>query len=391
MAGRPAIDVYPRGVAGEESSEERRGNEVLLARIQTVPVYVSPTWFIVAALLTVIFEPVVADWVPGLGAWSWVVAASFVVLLYASVLVHELGHALAARAYGLPVHRITLHMLGGVTEISRADVTPGRQFVIAGIGPALSLALGVIGLLLAQALDPGSVVHLLAVQLGAANLLVGVFNLLPGLPLDGGQLLRAAVWKVSGNPGQATVAAAWVGRVVAVAVVLGPVLWSMVTNSEPDLLLIIWMALIGAFVWTGATQALRSEKIQSRLRALSVRGLARRAWPVLADTPVAEGLRRLTEGGARALVVVDHEDKPLALVSEVAVTAIPVERRPWVTVASVSRRIEPGLILALDLDGPGLLDAMRALPAEEYLVLDAEGRVFGVLAAKDVDRAFAGV
>ena len=95
-----------------------------------------------AALVTVVFEPVVERWVPGLGSWTWIVAGCFAVLLYASVLVHELGHAMAARAYGLPVHRITLQMLGGVTETSRKDVTPGRQFVIAGVGPLLSLLLG---------------------------------------------------------------------------------------------------------------------------------------------------------------------------------------------------------------------------------------------------------
>ena len=297
---------------------------------------------------------------------------------------------MAARGFGLPVHRITLHMLGGVTEITKADVTPGRQFVIAGIGPLLSLALGAAGLLLAQILDPGTVLHLLAVQLGAANLLVGVFNLLPGLPLDGGQLLRAAVWKASGSPSTGTLVAAWGGRVVAVAVVVLPVGWALVRGREPDLVFLVWMALIGAFIWSGATQSLRAERVQDRLRQLSVRGLARRAIPVLADTPLAEALRRLEAAGARALVVVDHQDQPLALVSEAAVTATPVERRPWVSVGTVSRRLEPGLVVTVDLDGPALLNAMRSLPAQEYLVVDAEGRVFGVLATQDVDRVFAG-
>ncbi len=373
----------------EAQEEPRRGNEIVLGRVRGVPVFVAPTWFLVAGLVTVVFQPVVERWVPDLGNWSWIVSACFAVLLYASVLVHELGHAMAARGFDLPVHRITLHMLGGVTEISRSDITPGRQFVIAGVGPLLSLALGAIGLGLAQVLDTGTVIHLLAVQLGAANLLVGVFNLLPGLPLDGGQLMRAVVWKLSGDPGTATNAAAWIGRAVAVGLVVIPVVWSLAVGAEPDLLFVVWTALIGAFVWSGATQALRAEKVQSKLRDLSVRSIARRAYPVLADTPLAEALRRLTEHGAQALVVVDRDDKPLALVSETAVTATPIERRPWVTVGAVSRRLEPGLTLRADLDGPGLLNALRDLPAEEYLVVDGEDRVYGVLAMRDVNRVFA--
>lgn len=354
-----------------------------------MPIFVSATWYLVAGLVTVLFQPVVADWVPGLGRWSWVVSACFAVLLYASVLVHELGHALTARAFGLEVHRINLHMLGGDTEISRSEFTPLRQFTIAAAGPVLSLGLGGVGMVAAQLLEAGTVSHLLAIQLGAANLLVGGFNLLPGLPLDGGQLLRATVWGVTRNPRLGTQVAAWIGRLLAVGLVAAPVAWARWQQEDPDLVLIVWCALIAAFVWTGAGQSLRAERVHERLDRLSVRGLARRAIPVLADVPLAEALRRLGEAGARALVVVDREDQPLALVSEAAVTATPIERRPWVSVGTVSRRLEAGLVLSVDIDGPGLLEVMRATPAAEYLVVDAESRVYGVLATKDVDEVFA--
>jgi Zn-dependent protease len=374
----------------DEQAEPRRGSELLLGHVGGVPIFVAPTWFLVAALVTVVFQPVVVRWVPDLGAWSWVVAGCFAVLLYASVLVHELGHAMAARSYGLKVHRITLQMLGGVTETDRQDISPGRQFVIAGVGPLLSLVLGAFGLGLAQVLSAGTVLHLLAVQLGAANLLVGIFNLLPGLPLDGGQLTRAAIWKVTGSPSTGTTVAVWIGRGLAVLLVVGPIAFAAARGHEPDLVFVIWTALIGLFVWQGANQSLRAERVQDRLRQLSVRGLTRRAIPVLADTPLAEALRRLGEAGAQALVVVDRDDQPLALVNETAVTATPVERRPWVTVGALSRRLESGLVLQVGMDGADLLTAMRAVPAAEYLVVDDAGRVVGVLTTTDVDRAFAG-
>lgn len=370
--------------------ETARGNEQRIATVHGIPIFVSATWYLVAALVTILFQPVVDSWVPDLGGWSWVVAGCFAVLLYASVLVHELGHALTARAFGLPVLQINLHMLGGDTQIGSADYTPGRQFVIAGVGPVLSIVLGAAGLGLAQLLTAGTVLHLLAVQLGAANLLVGLFNLLPGLPLDGGQLVRAVVWGVSGNPHRATVVAAWAGRAVAVTIVLVPVVWSRAHDRDPDLVFLAWSVLIAAFIWMGAGQSLRMQRLNQRLGRLSVRELTRRAIPVFADVPLAEALRRLGEVGARALVVVDRDDQPLALVSEAAVTATPVDRRPWVSVSTVSRRLEPGLVLRMDLDGPGLVDAMRTTPAAEYLVVDDQQRVYGVLATSDVNRAFAG-
>jgi Zn-dependent protease/CBS domain-containing protein len=371
-------------------AEQARSGEQRIATIGGVPVFVSATWYLVAVVITVLFQPVFESWVPELGSWSWVVAACFAVLLYAGVLVHELGHALTARAFGFTVDRITLDVFGGVTQYARSGRGPGAEILVAAAGPLLSLALGGLGLGIASALTPGTLVHLLTVQLGAANLLVGVFNLIPGLPLDGGQVLRGLIWAVSGSRQRATLLAVWAGRIVAVGLVALPVVWARLDGRDPDLVAVIWGAVIGAVVWRGAGQALRSERAHDKLGRLSVRALTRRAIPVLADVSVAEALRRLGEAGARALVVVDRQDKPLALVSEAAVVATPVERRPWVTVATVSRRIEPGLVIEADLDGRALVEAMRRTPAAEYLVVDDQQRVFGVLVTADVNQAFAG-
>jgi CBS domain-containing protein len=112
---------------------------------------------------------------------------------------------------------------------------------------------------------------------------------------------------------------------------------------------------------------------------------------VTADVPVAEALRRLNESGATALVVTDSEQRPTGLVSEAAVAATPEERRPWVNVGSVARRLEPGLVLRTDLSGEDMLTALQQTPATEYLVQDPDGRVRGVLSAADVQRAFSTV
>lgn len=354
-----------------------------------IPVYVSPTWLVVAAFITIFFAPLVEARLPGIGSSRYVVAFAFAVLLYLSVFVHELSHSVVARGFGLPVRRITLYMLGGVSEIEREPQTPGREFLVAFAGPLLSIVLGVAGFLLYRVLPAGTVVWLLAYELAIANTLVGIFNLLPGLPLDGGRMLRAGIWKVTRRPGTATVVAAWVGRGLAALVFLAPFLLAAVLGRAPSWATVIWAALIGSFIWMGAGQTLRVARLRDRLPSLQARNLARRALPVSADLPLAEAVRRATEAQAGALVVVDRDDKPIALVSETAVAATPQHRRPWITVGALSRTIESGLILRADLAGQDLVVAMQEIPSSEYLLVEPTGEVYGVLVTSDVDRAFA--
>jgi Zn-dependent protease/CBS domain-containing protein len=377
--------------SSQRVDEPRRdpGGGLLLGRPFGVPIYVSPTWLIVAVLITVSFGPFVQNRIPELGSLAYVVSFAFAVLLYLSVLIHELAHSVVALRFGLPVRRISLYLLGGVSEIEKEAPTPGREFLIAVAGPVLSLALGAIGLVAVQALEPGTVAHLLVLEVAGANLLVGVFNLLPGLPLDGGRLVQAAVWKATGRRLFGIVVAAWTGRVVAIIILLIPIVVLPILGLRADLLQVLWAALIAAFVWSGAGQSLRSAQVRERLPALHVRTLTRRAIPVPGDLPLGEALRRLEEAGARGLVVVDGSGRPTALVSEAAVKATPEQRRPWVQVASLARTIEPGLVLRSDLGGEALIEALRSTPATEYLVEEPTGEVYGVLAASDIEQAFA--
>jgi CBS domain-containing protein len=144
-------------------------------------------------------------------------------------------------------------------------------------------------------------------------------------------------------------------------------------------------------MWTGATQSIKATRFRERLPALQARRLARKAISVPASTPLAEAIRQADEAGARAVVVVDHDSKPIAIVNEAAVMATPPQRRPWVDAGSMARSIDPSLVLNADLQGMALLDAMRRAPASEYLLVDATGQVVGVLAARDLDQVFAGV
>ena len=362
---------------------------VVIARPFGVPVYISPYWFLVAAVVVVFYAGSLPRSVHPSGV-RYAVAATFVILLYASVLVHELSHCVVARAFGLSVRRILLYPLGGFSEIEQEPPTPAREFGVSVVGPLTSLALAGIGWGLDLAFGLGGIPRVLVDQLILANIVVGAFNLLPGLPLDGGRMLRAGVWKVTGRPAQATIVAAWAGRVLAVALVIVPIgLRGGTLNLTSTYML--WLVVIAVFMWISSGQAIRTAKVRDRLPALRARTLARRAIAIPGNVPLAEAIRRADEAQARALVVVDHESTPIAIVNETAVMATPPQRRPWLEAGALARTLEPSLVLPADLSGMALLDAIRRAPATEYLLVEPSGQVYGVLAARDVDQAFAGV
>jgi len=358
----------------------RRGLQI--GRILGIPVYVSATWLVIALVIVVGYAPLVQVRLPELSTVAaYATALGFVVLLFASVLLHELGHAVTAQRLGVRVRAMTLWMLGGYTEMEREPRTPAGEFLVAVAGPIVSFALGILGLIGVVTLD-GGVAHELAVQVAFSNLSVAVFNMLPGLPLDGGSLVRAAVWKLAGNREAGTVAAGYSGRVVAVLVIAGGLALALGSGNLSQIGLIFTL-MVGVFLWFGASQSIRAGRLSRRLPMLDARQLARPALTVPPDLPLAEALRRAQDASARALVVVDTDGTATGVVAEHAATAVPAERRPWVPVSSVARTLEPGMIVPADLTGEGLLRALRTHPTTEYLVSEAD-RVIGVLVTADV-------
>ncbi|MFI8932039.1 site-2 protease family protein [Streptomyces sp. NPDC053474] len=402
----PRVDIAkPRpaasgGRAGGDPAKEQPknpGGGLLMGRPFGVPVYVAPSWFLVAALITWVFGDQLDRVLPELGGARYLVSLFFAVAFYASVLVHELAHTVAALRFKLPVRRIQLQFFGGVSEIEKESETPGREFVLAFVGPLLSLVLAGVFYVAMRAVEPDTVPGVLIAGLMISNLIVAIFNLLPGLPLDGGRMLRAVVWKITGRPMSGTVAAAWVGRALAIAVLVGlPVLNQSGALGGDDQDLggmdtvtdALLAAILAAIIWTGAGNSLRMARLREHLPELRARALTRRAVPVETDTPLSEALRRANAAGARALVVVDTDGDPMAVVREAAIVGVPEHRRPWVTVSGLAQDITEGMRVPADLAGEELLDRLRATPATEYLVVETSGEIYGVLSAADVERAF---
>jgi len=357
-----------------------------VGRFFGVPLFFAPSWLIIALIITVSYADLVSDSVDGLSdGGAYAVSFLFAVLLALSLLAHELGHTAVSLAFGMPVKRVVIFLLGGVSEIEKEPKRPAEEYLVAIAGPLVSLMLAGIGAVALPLTGDRTVAHVVLLLLVLSNLAVAIFNLLPGLPLDGGRLLRAGVWRLSQSRLTGTQAGAWGGRAVAGLVLLAALL-TIEPGGATAIGNVVLASLLATFIWIGASQSLTAATVTSRLPGLRLAQLLRPVLQVPPDLPVAEALRRAWETGARALVVVDSTSRPRAVVSEAHVMAVPEARRPWTPVADVARPVEPGLTLVDTLSGEQLLDALRRMPASEYLVVGANGAVAGVLAAVDVAR-----
>ena len=321
---------------------------------------------------------------------GYLLAGAFALLFYVSILVHELAHAWVARASGNPVHGITLWGLGGYTSFERRRSTPWREGLIAAAGPAITIVLGLVLRAVADSADSLDIrLWVLISALAVSNIYLGIFNALPGLPLDGGAVVRCLIWGVTKDEAKGTVVAAWSGRIVAVLAFLW-FLRPVLSGGKVDVGGIVLGAFISAWMFSGANAALKSARVTGRIPGISARSLARRSVAVGADVPLSEALRQAQEAQATGLVVVDAAGRPTAVAQQAAVAAVPVERRPWVPVSSVSAALDPRAALSADLSGMELLQAMQQVPASHYLVVEPGGALVGVLATADVESALSG-
>ncbi len=217
-----------------------------------IPLFLDPLWFVIFGLATLNFGFAYQDWGTVL-AWSGAVAMSL--LLFASVLLHELGHSLAAKSQGIQVNSITLFLFGGIAAIEEESKTPGKAFQVAIAGPLVSIGLFFLLRLVSIVLPDASPVSVITGDLARINIVLALFNLIPGLPLDGGQVLKAAIWKVTGNRFQAVRGAAKAGQILGYsAIALG----LAVDYFTSDLATGLWIALLG---WFGIRNATNYDRI----------------------------------------------------------------------------------------------------------------------------------
>jgi hypothetical protein len=201
-------------------------------------------------------------------------------------------------------------------------------------------------------------------------------------------VLKAAVWGLTGDTHRGTIVAAWGGRITALLAFGWPLLASKLFDSPPSVVDFIFAGVISMFLWTGASSALESAKVRSRLPHLVARDLARRTLTVPGELPLSEAVRRAQDVQAGSIVTVTSAGVPVGVVNEAALMSVPADRRAWVPTSSVARTLDDGLRLPAGIGGEDLIRAISSRPAGEYVLLDPDGSIFGVLSTADVDRAF---
>ena len=347
----------------------------------------SPSWLLVVILLSAVYAPVIGTAVPGIAvSTAYAAAFGFALLFGLCVLAHEVGHTLVSLALGHPVHRVVLFALGGVSEADDPE-RPRDEFLISAAGPFVTAVIAG-GAWLGYAAAPRDT--LLGALLGLlswSNLVLAVFNLLPGLPLDGGRMVRAVACAVGASQLTGTRIAAWSGRLVALLVA---VVGLVADRSSLGLAAGAFSIALAGYLWIAATQSLKAAQLMAQLPAIAVTDLLRPGMFVPDDVSVGEALRRVWDSQARGLVLVDATDQPNAIVDEVRIGAVPPDRRAWTPVRAVARPLEPGLVLPDSLDAEGLLRRMQATPAHEYLVVRADGTAAGIITTRDFARRLKG-
>ena len=227
---------------------------IRLGRIAGIPLGLHYSYFVLLALLTWrVSGAILPDRYTGWDSWVyWATGAIAAILLSASVVLHELAHSLVARSRGIEVDGINLFILGGVSELEADSRRARDEFLIAMVGPITSLLISVILWGIASILSGGnSPINAVIWYLGIVNLVLGIFNLLPVFPLDGGRVLRSVIWGISGSHGGATTAASILGRVSGLGIMALGVVWFVSGNYVGG----VWLAFIGWFVQTAAKRS----------------------------------------------------------------------------------------------------------------------------------------
>ncbi|MEA5534847.1 site-2 protease family protein [Crocosphaera sp. XPORK-15E] len=254
-------------------------NNIRVGNLFGIPFYVNPSWFLVLGLVTISYGGQLALFPQLNGIVPWILGLIAALLLFASVLAHELGHSFVALSQGIDVKSITLFLFGGLASLEKESETPLEAFLVAIAGPAVSLLLCAILFFIVVTFSFPAPIEAILELLASINLFLGLFNLIPGLPLDGGNILKSLVWKITGNPNKGIIFASRVGQVFGwLAVVIGGL--SILGISQVGN---FWTLLIGFFLLQNAGVSAQSAKVQETLNGYTAEDA------IIPDSPIVSG------------------------------------------------------------------------------------------------------
>ena len=356
------------------------GNGIRIGRIFGVQIALHPSWFVIALIVT--YTMAAGELPSNFPGWDnalyWVIGAVISVLFFASVLAHELSHALVARRFGLRVRDITLFIFGGAASLEGDPKRPRDEALIAAAGPLASLAIGAILWGIEAAVRHEQVVAIVG-WLGFINISLGLFNLIPGFPMDGGRILRAILWKVRGDHFAATRSAAAVGRFFGYLLIAAGV---FVIFQGMSLFSGVWLALIGWFLSNAAESAVAQMSVEHSLRGIKVRDVMEGDPPSISPNESVADLvnERLIRGGHRSFLV-RHSDGGLAgIVTLSDVRRMPRERWETARVTDIMTRYAELSTIGPDAELEAALKLLQEREVNQLPVVTDEGRtVIGLL------------
>jgi Zn-dependent protease/CBS domain-containing protein len=364
-------------------------NSFRLFTIRGIDVGVHYSWLIIFGLVTWSLSTYVFPGVSNVPRLStieyWILGALTAILLFASVLIHELAHSFVALARGLKARSITLFIFGGVSNLSGEAKEASTEFLVAIVGPLTSFVLAGIAFAL------GSVIHeprfdLVVSYLFLINLTLGLFNLIPGFPLDGGRVLRAILWTATGNVRRATEWAANVGKLVAYLLFAYAIYLFLIEDSVIGG---IWTAAIAWFLHNAASTSVQQLVFETRLRRVKASEIVRPDdTTVPPEITVAELVDRYILPANRRAVPVAQDGRLIGIVTVSDIANVPPEQRPFVPVGQVMGGKDK--LYTVRADSP-VLDAFALLGEhdfEQVPVMDGE-RYVGLLTRGDVARQLA--
>lgn len=352
-----------------------------------IPLFIDTSWFLIVALVTFLdglaWQELYPSWGTGL---AWIAGLAMALLLFGSVLLHELGHSLVARSQGIQVNAITLFLFGGIASIEEESKTPGQAFQVAIAGPVVSISLFLLLSLGAQFLSSTAPVGVLSRSLAEINLVLALFNLIPGLPLDGGQILKAAVWKATGNRFKGVHWAAKVGQALGwTAIVVGLATALLVGNYSG-----LWIALLGWFGLRNAYTYDRFTDLQETLAQLKAEDAMTRDFRVIdANLSLRQFADEYLLSEKKSLYFAASDGRYRGLVQPEDLST--VERSQWET-QTVQQLVHPLQEIATVRQLTPLSEVIELLETQQInqvTVLSPADTVAGVIDRGDTVRALA--
>lgn len=305
-------------------------------------------------------------------------------LLIGSVLLHELGHALAAKLFKREIKEIVITFMGGHTTFDSQGITPTVSGVTAAAGPLANAALGLVMLGL-MGFDPSPDLSSALRGLAIVNFFLAIFNALPGIPLDGGRVVEAIVWGVTGKRTTGTKVAAWGGRIVALAFLVYVLYANIGAGKTPDMIDLVWAFLILSILWPGAGMALKTARLTEKVEGMTVVRMMRGAVGIPHHATLVQALDLVRAANCEEVVVLSDDSEPAGHFSLEVAGAVPQERIKETGLTAVTIPLPRGAVVAVTLTGYELLESVREWwgKADVLTVVD-EGEVVGVVRLADI-------